>query len=174
MNKKVFLTAIIAVVTMALGFTSCDDDDEIKMPNEAVAGSYTGGIYGSFRYMPKYLPEVGQTITIAANENSATATVAFSHETWGEFLYEEVSVTKNENGSYSLEGDGKCVVAPRYGGSASGAEAQEYDTYFTGTIAGGKLVAVLDIPAMMVGGTKIYFNADDFEEVLANANQPKE
>lgn len=180
MNKKIFLAALIAVAPMALGLTSCSDDDDpkeevvTKKANEEVAGTYTGGIYGSFKYMPKYLPEEGQTITITANDDSETATVAFSHETWGEFLYEEVSVTKNEDGSYSLEGEGNCVVAPRFGGSASGAEAQTYATDFTGTIVDGKLVAVLDIPAMMVGGTKIYFNPEDFEEVLASANQPEE
>ena len=180
MNKKFFWAALIAVAPIALGLTSCSDDDDpkeevvTKKANEEVAGTYTGGIYGSFRYMPKYLPEEGRTITITANEDSETATVAFSHETWGEFLYEEVSVTKKEDGSYSLEGEGNCVVAPRYGGSASGAEAQTYVTNFTGTIVDGKLVAVLDIPTMMVGGTQIYFNAEDFEEVLASANQPKE
>ena len=181
MNKKFFGVALIAATTMTLGFTSCsgdEDDTTIETPtkkvNEEVAGTYTGGIYGSFVYMQKYLPEEGRTITITANEDGETATVAFSHETWGEFLYEEVSVTKNEDGSYSLEGEGNCVVAPRYGGSASGAEAQTYVTDFTGTIVDGKLVAILDIPTMMVGGTKIYFNPEDFEEVLASANQPKE
>lgn len=175
MNKKVFLTAIIAVVAMALGFTSCSDDDEVKMPNEAVAGTYTGGIYGSFFYMPKYMAEAGQTITVVANKGSETATVTFSHETWGEFIYDEVSVTKNADGSYSLAGEGYCVVVPRYGGgSASNAEAKEYVTDFTGTIANGKLVAVLDIPSMMQGGTKIYFNPDDFDEVFENENKPKE
>ena len=184
MNKKFFLAALVAATTMTLGFTSCSEDEDdpkmeeqepAKKANDEVAGNYTGGIYGSFRYMPKYLPEEGQTITITANEDSETATVTFSHSTWGEFLYEEVSVTKNEDGSYSLAGEGNCVVLPRYGGgAASGAEAQTYATDFTGTIVDGKLVAVLDIPTMMQGGTKIYFNPEDFEEVLASANQPEE
>ena len=92
-------------------------------------------------------------------------TVTFSNATWGEFIYRSVAVTKNEDGSYSFEGSGRCEVP--YNGVYS------YATDFTGTLA-GKLVATISIPEMMNGGgTEILFNPEDFDEVF-NSQQSEE
>ena len=179
MNKKLFSVALIAAATMTLGFTSCSDDDDKKeneeviekKASEEIAGTYTGGIYITSAYFrPTEMPEKNQTVTITANEDGETVTVAFSHSTseeyyWGDFKYENVSVTKNEDGSFSIAGEGVCANM-LYRGRTQNPMASNV----TGTIVGGELVADFALPSLM-GVTVISFNPADFDEVFAAANQ---
>ena len=168
MNKNLFWVALIAATTMTFGLTSCSESYEepnvspIPKVNEEVAGFYHGGIYANFVYMQKFQPEADQTITITADKNSETVTISYLSATWGEFLYENVEVTKNEDGSYQLEGKGNCAMASMHTDKVT-----DYSTIFKGTITDGKLVAELIIPSVM-GGTTIMFNPNDIEEVLSN------
>ena len=161
------IPSLFGGVTVLFNPDDIDDVLDSMSDVDKVAGSYTGGIYANFMYMQKFQPEADQTITIAANEDGETVTVTFSNATWGEFMYRSVAVTKNEDGSYSFEGSGRCEVPYTNG-------VYSYATEFTGTLA-GKLVATISIPEMMNGGgTEILFNPEDFDEVFNSQNNQSE
>ena len=54
-----------------------------------------------------------------------------------------------------------------------GGDPKEYAATLEGTLSNGTLVATFAVPSVM-GGTTVYFNADDFEEVLAAAQTEEE
>ena len=70
-----------------------------------------------------------------------------------------MTVSKNEDGSYTLTGEGKTLMPSMRGGTS------EYAATFEGTVTGKTLVATFAVPGVM-GGTTIYFNAADFDEVF--------
>jgi hypothetical protein len=55
---------------------------------------------------------------------------------------------------------------PGMGGGA----AKEYVATFEGKVSNKTLVATFSVPSVM-GGTTVYFNAEDFAEVLADAQE---
>ena len=176
MMKKNFLLMALTAVVLAMGFVSCSDDDDppfVTCPAEEIAGSYTGGIYAAFGYMGTgFMPQADQTINIAYNEDMESMTVTFDNETWGSFVFDHVtvSITEGDAASFELEGEGTCLMPKRGPNNTTGpAETEEYPATFKGTLAHGNLVAELTVPVM--GGTTIYFNPADFDEVYNAANQ---
>lgn len=176
--KKNFLLMALTAVVLAMGFVSCsDDDDEPELiidPVENIAGSYTGGIYAAFGYMGTgFMPQADQTINIAYNEDMESMTVTFDNETWGSFVFDHVtvSITEGNAASFELEGEGTCLMPRRGPNNTTGpAETEEYPATFKGTLTlAHNLVAELTVPVM--GGTTIYFNPADFDEVYNAANQ---
>ena len=133
-----------------------------------IVGSYSGGIYADFSYSQKYLPEAGQVMTIEGNDNE-TVNVYFVNPTWGTFTFSAVSITWQEDGSYALSGAGKAIMPVRQQGTSEVTDTREYAADITGTVANGKLVANISIPAVM-SGTTIKFNPADFDEALNAAS----
>ena len=129
----------------------------------AVEGSYTGGTYADCRYFQHYQPTKDEKVSIKANESLTAVSLSYTSGTWGEFTFEDMTVTKAEDGSYTLTGEGKTLMPSMQGGS------KEYVANFEGTITGKTLVATFTVPAVM-GGTTVYFNAADFNEVFEAAN----
>ena len=175
--KKNFLLMALTAVVLAMGFVSCSDDDDppfVTCPAEEIAGNYTGGIYAAFGYIGTgFMPQANQVTNITYNEDGETVKVIFDNETWGTFTFESVTVSVTEDASFSLEGEGVCVVPLRGPDTTTGEvdETKTYDATFTGTITNGKLVAKFVAPGLMVGGTTIYFNFEDFDKYYDAANQ---
>lgn len=128
----------------------------------AVDGSYKAGTYANASYFQKYSPLADQTVTIKVNEGLQTVSVSHTSETWGTFTYATVTVTANEDGSYTLAGEGTCAMPSMQGG------VKDYASDFKGTVKDGVLTAELAVPAVM-GGVTVMFNPADFEEVMLTA-----
>lgn len=147
------------VITVTLG----------QMPlNNVVAGTYTGGIYANMSYAQKFQPTADQSISIATTEGQETVSVTFNNSTWGTFFFPAVTVQKNDDGSYTLSGEGSVAMPNRH--ATDGSTVSTYDAVFSGTITNGNLVADLSVPSVM-GGTTILFNPADFDEVLNSSSQ---
>jgi hypothetical protein len=129
----------------------------------AIDGTYKGGTYANSQYFQHYQPTENEKVTIKANETLDAAELSYTSETWGTFTFEEITVTKNADGSYTLTGEGNTLMPSMRGGTT------EYAATFNGSIADKTLVATFSVPGVM-GGTTIYFNAEDFDEVLEAAN----
>ena len=125
----------------------------------AVDGTYTGGTYANSNYFQHYQPTKDEKVTIKANDDLDAVALSYTSATWGEFTFENMTVSKNEDGSYTLTGEGKTLMPSMRGGTS------EYDATFEGTVTGKTLVATFAVPGVM-GGTTIYFNAADFDEVF--------
>lgn len=129
----------------------------------AVEGTYKGGTYVSSVYFEKMYVTENEKAILNANEALDALSVNYTSDTWGEFSFENVVATRNEDGSFTLSGEGISLMPSMRGG-----EAKEYAAVFEGTITGKTLVATFSVPSVM-GGTTVYFNAEDFAEVLAEA-----
>ncbi len=129
----------------------------------AVDGTYTGGTYVSAAYFQKQYATQGEKTTVKANDALDAVSVSYTSATWGEFTFEHVNVSLDEDGSYTLTGEGKTLM-PGMGGGAP----KEYAANCNGNISGKTLTATFSVPGVM-GGTTVYFNADDFDEVFAAA-----
>lgn len=170
--KKNFLTFAIATMVLAFGLASCSNDDsdnQTKNLAAEVEGTYQGGAYATFSYVPEpFQPEASQSVTITANKDGKTVNVNFNNSTWGTFIYNAVKVKKNSDGSYTLEGEGNCVILPMPTQpgmpNVGNSEPKSYISELKGTITNGTLVAEFFVPAMM-GGTTIWFNPADFDKV---------
>ena len=132
----------------------------------AVDGTYKGGTYANSKYFQHYQPTENEKVVVKANDALDAVNISYTSETWGTFTFESVKVTKNEDGSYTLSGEGKTLMPSMKGGTT------EYAASFEGTIKDGSLVATFSVPAVM-GGTTVLFNASDFAEVLAEAQSKK-
>ena len=129
----------------------------------AVEGSYTGGTYANCKYFQHYQPTKDEKVTIKANDDLTAVSVSYTSTTWGEFTFEGVTVEKSEDGSYTLVGEGKTLMPSMKGGTT------EYAATIEGTLTGKTLVVTFTVPGVM-GGTTVYFNAADFDEVYEAAN----
>ena len=129
----------------------------------AIDGTYKGGTYVNSKYFQHYQPTANEKVVIKANDALDAASLSYTSETWGAFTFETVSVTKNNDGSFTLSAEGKTLMPGMNGG-----ETKEYAATFEGTLTDGALVATFSVPAVM-GGTTVYFNAADFDEVLAES-----
>ncbi|MBQ6759870.1 MAG: hypothetical protein IJP47_00385 [Prevotella sp.] len=129
----------------------------------AIDGTYKGGTYVNSRYFQHYQPTANEKVVIKVNDALDAASLSYTSETWGAFTFETVSVTKNNDGSFTLSAEGKTLMPGMNGG-----ESKEYAATFEGTLTDGALVATFSVPAVM-GGTTVYFNAADFDEVLAES-----
>ena len=133
----------------------------------AVDGSYTGGTYANSKYFQHYQPTKDEKVSIKANDDLSAAALSYTSATWGEFSFENIVVAKSEDGSFTITGDGKTLMPSMKGGTT------EYAATLEGTLTGKTLVATFAVPGVM-GGTTIYFNAADFDEVYEAANADKE
>lgn len=129
----------------------------------AVEGTYKGGTYVSSAYFEKMYATENEKAILKANDALDALSVSYTSDTWGEFSFESVVATRNEDGTYTLSGEGISLMPGMRGG-----EPKEYAAVFEGTISGKTLVATFSVPSVM-GGTTVYFNAEDFAEVLAEA-----
>lgn len=130
----------------------------------AIDGTYKGGTYANSKYFQHYQPTADEKVTIKANEELTAASLGYTSATWGEFTFEDVEMEKNTDGTITLTGEGMTLMPGMQGGS------KEYAATLEATVTGKTLVATFAVPGVM-GGTTIYFNAADFEEVLAEASQ---
>jgi hypothetical protein len=129
----------------------------------AIDGSYTGGTYANCKYFQHYQPTKDEKVTIKANNDLTAASLSYTSATWGEFTFDNITVSKNENGSYVLKGEGKTIMSNMKGGT------NEYVSTFEGSITNKTLVATFAVPSVM-GGTTVYFNASDFDEIFEASN----
>lgn len=158
-NAQTFIISLPSVMGGTTLFLTVGDIPEAA----AVDGTYTGGTYADAKYFQKYQPTKGEKAVIKASDELDSATLTYTSETWGEFTFEAISITKNADGSYTLSGEGKTLMPSMKGGST------EYAATLNGTISNKTLVATFAVPGVM-GGTTIYFNAADFDEVYNAAN----
>jgi len=167
--KKILISMVAALALFPV-FTSCSDDDDNTKPEktaaESVEGTYVGGTYANCKYFQNYQPTENDTVYVKATQTADVVTLSYTSATWGEFTYDAIKVTKLEDGTFTLAGEGKTLMPSMKGGST------EYAATFEGTINGDKMVATFDVPAVM-GGTTVLFNPADFEEVF-EAAQNKE
>ena len=163
--KKILISMVAALALFPV-FTSCSDDDDNTTPEktaaESVEGTYVGGTYANCKYFQNYQPTENDTVFVKATQTADVATLSYTSKTWGEFTFEAIKVTKQNDGSFTLAGEGKTLMPSMKGGST------EYAATFEGTVSGDKLVATFNVPAVM-GGTVVLFNPDDFEEVFEAA-----
>ena len=163
--KKILISMVAALALLPV-FTSCSDDDDNTTPEktaaESVEGTYVGGTYANCKYFQNYQPTENDTVFVKATQTADVATLSYTSKTWGEFTFEAIKVTKQNDGSFKLAGEGKTLMPSMKGGST------EYAATFEGTVSGDKLVATFNVPAVM-GGTVVLFNPDDFEEVFEAA-----
>lgn len=134
----------------------------------AIDGTYKGGTYANSKYFQHYQPIEGEKASIKANDDLTSSSLSYTSATWGTFTFDNVNVTKNEDGSYLLTAEGNTLM-PGMGGG----DPKEYAATLESTLSNGTLVATFAVPSVM-GGTTVYFNADDFEEVLAAAQTEEE
>lgn len=133
----------------------------------AVDGNYTGGTYADCRYFQHYQPTKNEKVSIKANDELLAASLSYTSETWGEFSFDNIDVVKNEDGSYTITGEGNTLMPSMQGGTS------KYAATLEGTVTGKTLVATFTVPGVM-GGTTVYFNAADFDEVYEAANADQE
>ena len=106
-------------------------------------------------------------MTLKASDALDAVAIGYTSATWGEFTFENVTVAKGADGTYTLSGEGKTLMPGMKGGTS------EYASTFEGTVNGKTLVATFAVPGVM-GGTTVYFNAADFDDVFEAANAEKE
>ncbi len=133
----------------------------------AVDGTYTGGTYANSKYFQHYQPTKDEKVTLKASDALDAVAIGYTSATWGEFTFENVTVAKGADGTYTLSGEGKTLMPSMKGGTS------EYASTFEGTVNGKTLVATFAVPGVM-GGTTVYFNAADFDDVFEAANAEKE
>ena len=103
-----------------------------------------------------------QTVTITADDDNETVSISYTHDTWGEATFSGVTVTTNDDGSYTLSGDGVIAMANHSGSTTS------YDATVSGTVTSDGVVSELLIYASSVmGGTTISFYEADFPAAFA-------
>ena len=163
--KKILISMVAALALLPV-FTSCSDDDDNTKPEktaaESVEGTYVGGTYANCKYFQNYQPTENDTVYVKATQVADVATLSYVSKTWGEFTFEAIKVTKQNDGSFTLAGEGKTLMPSMKG------DPKEYAATFEGTVNGDKLVATFDVPAVM-GGTTVLFNPEDFKEVFEAA-----
>lgn len=133
----------------------------------AVDGTYTGGTYANCKYFQHYQPTKDEKVTVKANDALDAVALSYTSATWGEFTFENVTVAKGADDTYTLTGEGKTLMPSMKGGTS------KYEATFEGTVTGKTLVATFAVPGVM-GGTTVYFNAADFDDVFEAANAEKE
>ncbi|MCR4769396.1 MAG: calycin-like domain-containing protein [Bacteroidaceae bacterium] len=156
------LQSFIITVPTVMGGTVLNISVGLIPDVAAIDGTYKGGTYANCKYFQHYQPTENEKVVVKANDALDAASLSYTSETWGTFTFESIDVTKNEDGSYTLSGEGNTLMPSMKGGTT------EYAASFDGTIEEGTLVATFSVPAVM-GGTTILFNASDFAEVLAGA-----
>jgi hypothetical protein len=168
MKMKKILISMVAALALLPVFTSCSNDDDNKKTEktaaESVEGTYVGGTYANCKYFQNYQPTKNDTVYVKATQVADAVTLSYTSKTWGEFTFDAVKVTKQDDGSFALAGEGKTLMPSMKG------EPKEYAANFEGTVSGDKLVATFDVPAVM-GGTTVLFNPADFEDVLKAAEE---
>jgi hypothetical protein len=165
--KKILISMVAALALFPV-FTSCSNDDDNtkteKTVGECVEGTYVGGTYANCKYFQNYQPTKNDTVYVKAGQVADAVTLSYTSNTWGEFTFDAIKVTKQNDGSFILAGEGKTLMPSMKG------ESKEYAANFEGTVSGDKLVATFDVPAVM-GGTTVLFNPADFEDVLKAAEE---
>ena len=136
-------------------FAAANGEGTLTMAGHGGAKDYAANITGSVESSQFVIsvPSVmgGTTITVTLGDMPAAA-----------FTYATVTVTANEDGSYTLAGEGTCAMPSMQGG------VKNYASDFKGTVKDGVLTAELAVPAVM-GGVTVMFNPADFEEVMLTA-----
>lgn len=144
-----FLSMLVAVAISA-SFVSCsdDDDDVITSASTAVAGIKSGYTEVVFAYASMFYTEQSLTITPSTE---TTIDVDYSNDTWGDYVAEDVTVTANSDGSYTLKGSGTATIA--YHTST----ASEYTFELTGTAESDGTITEIAFYMEFMGGTTVSF-----------------
>ena len=138
-----------------------------------ISHSYDVNTYANCKYFKNYQPTEGETAVVAANteDDYETVNISYTSTTWGTCTFTSVTVTPTNKAGvdeYKISGSGVCLMPGMNGG-----EAKEYAAEIDGTIINDEFVATIQIPSVM-GGTTIYLNPEDFEEVKNSASDDKE
>ena len=131
-----------------------------------IAGSHSGYTTvgcAYFTYYSGYYYD-DQTVTITADDGDETVSISYTHDTWGEAAFSGVTVTTNDDGSYTLSGDGVIAMESHSGSTTS------YDATVSGTVTSDGVVSELYIYASgVMGGTTISFYEADYPAAFAVA-----
>ena len=104
--KKILISMVAALALLPV-FTSCSNDDDNKPEKTAaqsVEANYVGGTYANCKYFQNYQPTENDTVFVKATQTADVATLSYTSATWGEFTFEAVKVTKQNDGSFTLAG----------------------------------------------------------------------
>lgn len=117
-----------------------------------LAGDYTGWSKFVFKYMPNGMNYDAQTVKLTANEDG-TATITYTSTDLGNSEI-VVTITKGDDGSYQLSGEGEFNMG------MSGSEAKAYACTVEGTISSDKATysIVFTLPSVMGGSTITFQN----------------
>lgn len=132
--KKLSTLIVLSVMTLCAQASS-------------VAGSYKVYTEVMFAYISSPMGYAYDTVTISDNEDG-TVDVAYSNDTWGDYSVAGATVTANEDGSYSIAGEGTASI------SSHGSTASEYSCELSATVADGVLSSCVFSMSFM-GGTTV-------------------
>ncbi len=164
--KKVFRYWFVLAV-LAVGFTavSCSDDndeDNNSISWSSIIGSYTGTLTMSMQYAELTFPDQA----IVLSESSKNTAVLSYTGSCGNFEFTSVTVTKNSDGSFSINGSGmfnmemSAEYLERFGMSNMGITTGSiagYACIVSGTISSKTdYNLVFSLPSVM-GGTTLTF-----------------
>lgn len=118
-----------------------------------IAGTYQMASEGNCAYFKDYNPVANDELTITANADSETVTVSYANDAWGTASFENVTITYNDDGGYTLAGDGTWAMA------MNGNAPKDYAASFTATInAGGKMIQAQILAPSVMGGFSLDFS----------------
>ncbi len=137
------------VLVLCASFAACSsDDDEQPVTWSSIAGSYTGTLTMRMQYAE--LAYDNQTIVLSvASDNTANLTYSGS---FGSMNLNSIVVTKNSNGSFSINGSGIFSMG------MTAESVADYACTVSGTISSDKsdYSIVFSLPSVM-GGTTVTF-----------------
>jgi hypothetical protein len=126
--------------------------------------TYPAKTYASCAMFQNYSPATDESVIVSANSDNASVNVSYTSGTWGKSFFSNVTVTENEDGTFTLSGKGTIAMTNPMGGT------KDYAADFAATVSEAKVMtATISIPGVM-DGTTIYINPADFDEVTAISN----
>ena len=164
-TKAIKFMAMAIMALSAFSLTCCSDDDEEEVyyvvestPAEDIEGTYSGYTTVIFTYISLPYAYADQTLTLTANDDG-TATLSYSNDTWGDYEADDIEVTENSDGSYTLSGTGEAYVS----GHSSSSTA--YEATIAGTIdSDGNME--LSFSMSFMGTTTVTFISGDCPAAL--------
>lgn len=119
-----------------------------------VAGTYSGTLAASFAYGSMSYDD--ETITVTA-VTETTADVTYSNDTWGDYTVSGATVTRSDDGSYVLTGEGTATV------SYHSDTATEYGCTLSATISADLTDYTFTLSMDFMSGTTLTLTAADDE-----------
>lgn len=142
-NELTFTMSFMGTTTVTL--VSGDCPSAYLLAGEGSKSGYTEVV---FAYASMFYTDQSLTITPSSE---TTITVEYSNDTWGDYVAEDVVVTANSDGTYTLEGSGTATI------SYHGSTASEYAFELTGTADSDGTVTEIAFYMEFMGGTTVSF-----------------